>query len=317
VSDELTRQVDDEIADRLKDKDPASIRRIARKAVLKIDPDGSLKRAEARREDRRVELLHEDDAMATLTAYLPAEVASAGYQRINDIARGLKTGDEVRSLDQLRADVFADLVVGKSDHGTAVAAQVFLYMPIDTALGMTEEGCELAGHGPIPGDIARQIMNDPNSVWRKVLTDPISGAVLDVGRTQYRTPQALADLVHARDRECRMPGCHRPAQVGDIDHHRPWAHGGETNHSNLDCFCRYHHRLKDQPGWSYEVNPETGEFTVTTPTSRHYSSSTRNDHPQQIEVEKSDHAAPTVPTPRPWLTHCRKPATHSDEPAPF
>src|SRR5215217_9264393 len=130
LSDELTREVDNAIDGRLKGKDTASVRRIARKAVLKVDPDGSQDRAEARREDRRVELLHEDDAMASLTGYLPAELASAGYQRINDIARGLKTRDETRSLDQLRADVFADLMVGKSDHGTTMAAQVFIYMPI-------------------------------------------------------------------------------------------------------------------------------------------------------------------------------------------
>src|SRR5215217_9442135 len=104
LSDELTRRVDDAIAGRLKGKDPASVCRIARKAVLKVDPDGSQNRAEARRKDRCVELTHEDDAMASLTGYLPAEVASAGYQRINALARGLKTRDETRSLDQLRAD---------------------------------------------------------------------------------------------------------------------------------------------------------------------------------------------------------------------
>ena len=72
---------------------------------MKVDPDGSQDRAEKRREDRRVELTHEDDAMANLNAYLPAEVASAGYRRIDGIARGLKTRDESRSMDQLRADV--------------------------------------------------------------------------------------------------------------------------------------------------------------------------------------------------------------------
>jgi len=113
-----------------------------------------------------------------------------------------------------------------------------------------------------------------------------------------------------------MPGCHRPAFAGDIDHH-PWAHGGETNQANLDCYCRYHHRLKDQPGWSYDIDPATGEFTVTTPTQRHYSSSTQEDHPQRMAVEKSDHAAPTVTTPRPWLTRCPKVTAQTDEPAPF
>jgi len=76
--------------------------------------------------------------------------------------------------------------------------------------------------------------------------------------------------------------------------------------------------LKDQPGWHYNIDPETEEFTVTTPTSRHYNSNIEhNDHSQQIEVEKTDHIAPVTPTPRPWLTRCPKAATRSDEPAPF
>jgi hypothetical protein len=317
LSDELTREVDDMIAGRLAGKDPAGIRRITRTAVLKVDPDGSLHRAEARRVDRRVELLHDDDAMASITGYLPAEIASAGYRRIDEIARGLNTREESRSMDQLRADVFTDLLVGKTDHGTGVAAQVFLHIPIGTALGLTEDGCELVGHGPIPGGIGRQIMNNPCSVWRTVLTDPTTGAVLDVGRKRYRPPPALADLVHVRDRECRMRGCHRPAFVGDIDHHQPWAHGGDTNASNLDCFCRYHHRLKDHPGWHYNINPVTREFTVTTPTSRRYSSSIRDDCPQQTHVEKSDHRVSPVPTPRSWFIPCTKTTTQPTEPAPF
>jgi hypothetical protein len=317
LSDELTRQVDDVIAGRLAGKDPAGIRRIARTAVLKVDPDGALHRAEARREDRRVELLHEDDAMATLTGYLPAEVASAGYRRIDGIARGLNTREETRSMDQLRADVFADLLVGQTDHGTAVAAQVFVHIPIGTALGITQEGCELAGHGPIPGALGREIMNNPNSIWRTVLTDPASGAVLDVGRRRYRPPPALADLVHTRDRECRMPGCHRPAQVGDIDHHQPWAYGGNTNATNLNCFCRHHHRLKDQPGWNYTIDPATREFTVTTPTRRRYGSSIRHDCPQQTTVEKTDHVTPTAPTPRSRFGSCTKTTTQPAEPSPL
>jgi hypothetical protein len=307
LSDELTREVDDVIAGRLAGKDPAGIRRITRTAVLKVDPDGSLHRAEARREDRRVELLHDDDAMASITGYLPAEVASASYRRIDGIARGLNTRDESRSMDQLRADVFTDLLVGKTDHHTALAAQVFIHIPIGTALGLTEDGCELTGHGPIPGGIGRNIMNQPGSVWRIVLTDPASGAAADVGRTRYRPPPALADLVHARDRECRMPGCHRPAQVGDIDHHQPWAHGGNTNTGNLDCFCRYHHRLKNHPGWHYTIDPETREFTVTTPTSRRYSSNIRDDCPQQTTVEKTDHRVSPVPPSRSWFSSCAKP----------
>ncbi|WP_309343985.1 DUF222 domain-containing protein, partial [Actinomyces oris] len=36
--------------------------------------------------------------------------------------------------------------------------------------------------------------------WRRLVTDPASGVVIDVGRSRYRPPAGLADLVRARDR---------------------------------------------------------------------------------------------------------------------
>jgi Domain of unknown function (DUF222) len=182
--------------------------------------------------------------MASLWVYLPAEVAAAAYARVDAIARKRKTKNEERTLDQLRADVLAELLLGKHGGLDAIAAQVYVHVPIDAALGITDTGCELVGHGPIPGRLARQIMDNPTSVWRKVTCDPVSGAVLDVGRTRYRPPAALDDFVRVRDRECLAPGCHRPAQRCDVDHSREFGRDGHTCKRNLGCLCRHHHRLK-------------------------------------------------------------------------
>ncbi|WP_342668930.1 HNH endonuclease signature motif containing protein [Amycolatopsis taiwanensis] len=270
LSDEQAREVDERIAGRLAGKDSEKVRRIARDAVCAVDPDGYAERAKKHRKDRRVELVHAEEGMASLWAYLPAEIASAIYARVDGIARRLKTKDEERTLDQLRADVLADLVLGKHEGLPGVLAQVYVHVPIDAALGITDTGCELSGHGPIPGEIAREIMADPNSVWRKVTCDPVSGAVLDVGRTRYRPPAALDELVRVRDRECRAPGCRRPAQRSDVDHHRDYRRGknGHTSQANLICLCRAHHRLKDADEWGFHLDEATGELTVTTPTGR-------------------------------------------------
>ncbi|WP_052372511.1 HNH endonuclease signature motif containing protein [Amycolatopsis taiwanensis] len=246
LSDEQARAVDERIAGRLAGKDSEKVRRMVRDAVCAIDPDGYAKRAKKRRKDRRLELIHADEGMASLWAYLPAEIASAIYARVDGIARKLKTKDEDRTLDQLRVDVLADLALGKHEGLPGVLAQVYVHVPIDAALGITNTGCELEGHGRIPAEIAREIMADPNSVWRKVTCDPVSGAVLDVGRTRYRPPAALDEFVRVRDRTCRAPGCRRPAQRSDIDHHHDYQRGknGHTSKTNLNCLCRRHHRLK-------------------------------------------------------------------------
>ncbi|GLY70631.1 DUF222 domain-containing protein [Amycolatopsis taiwanensis] len=225
LSDGQAREVDKRIARRLAGKDPEKVRRMARDAVCAIDPDGYAERAKKRRKDRRLELIHADEGMASLWAYLPAEIAGAIYARVDGIARKLKTKEEDRTLDQLRVDVLADLALGKHEGLPGALAQIYVHVPIDAALGITNTGCVLEGHGPIPGETAREIMANPNSVWRKVTCDPVSGAVLDVGRTRYRPPAALDEFVRVRDRTCRAPGCRRPAQRSDVDHHRDFRRG--------------------------------------------------------------------------------------------
>lgn len=306
LSDELCRQVDEKIDGRLAGKDAGKIRRIARYAVHAIDPDGYAARARRRRADRKVSLLHKEDAMASLWAYLPAEVACAIYARVDAIARKLKTRTEQRTLEQLRADVLADLLLGKHQGLPGVLAQVYIHVPIDAALGITDSGCELAGHGPIPGEIARQIMADPRSVWRKVICDPVSGAVLDVGRTRYKPPAALDEFVRVRDRECRVPGCRRPAQHCDADHNRDFRRGrnGRTSAANLNCLCERHHYLKDAPGWDFHLNQQTGELTITTPAGRAHTSQPEtilkpNTKTRRRKIRRSHKRRPARRTPAP------------------
>ncbi|WP_166463115.1 HNH endonuclease signature motif containing protein [Amycolatopsis acidicola] len=266
LPDEKCRDVDAALAPRLAGRDATQIRRAARDLVHRIDPEGSGERAAKRREDRSVRIVHEDDAMASLTAYLPAEVAAAGYSRIDRIARHRRNGGDERTLDQLRADTLSDLVLGTERH--EARATVFLHVPIGTALGVTERGAFLEGHGPIPGTIARGILNDPASVWKKVLTDPASGAVLDVGRKTRRPPAAVRDLARARDRECGVAHCHRPAHHSQLDHVRRWRHQGQTSAANLHALCAHHNRLREKPGWDVHFHDATGETTITTPAGR-------------------------------------------------
>lgn len=266
LSDGLARKVDEVAAKRIGEKNPGAWRKALGRIVRQVDPKGVRDRAEARRKDRKVELIHEPDSMASLWLYLPAEVASAVYARVDAIARSQKSDD--RTMDQLRADVIADILLGKQGGIGGIAAQVFVHVPVDAALKIDDQGCELVGHGPIPAEVARGLMTDPNSVLRKVVTDPVTGHVRDVGRTRYRPPAAMSDVVRVRDRTCRMPGCSRPAQRCDSDHVQAWSEGGGTATGNLCCLCRHHHQLKDEPGWDFSYNGDTGELLVTTPAGR-------------------------------------------------
>ena len=101
--------------------------------------------------------------------------------------------------------------------------------------------------------------------WRRLVTDPVSGTVVDVGRTRYRPPTGLADLVRARDRACVFPTCQTPAERCDIDHLTAWSQGGTTSLNNLVVLCQAHHRLKHTPGWALTRDQATGTLSWHTP----------------------------------------------------
>ena len=101
--------------------------------------------------------------------------------------------------------------------------------------------------------------------WRRLITDPVSGTVMDVGRTRYRPPAGLADLVRARDRVCVFPTCQTPASRCDIDHLTAWSQGGTTSPDNLVTLYEAHHRLKHTPDWTLTRDQASGVLFWYTP----------------------------------------------------
>ena len=126
---------------------------------------------------------------------------------------------------------------------------------------------ELAGASSGAGSRApRRVEVAPCHPDTGALQDPGSGA------PTYRPSKRIANLVRARDRRCRFPGCTVAAVFCDLDHVRPWP-AGPTTDTNLICLCRRHHRVKQRPGWHVTLATD-GIATWTDPTGR-----TRTTHP--------------------------------------
>ncbi|PRZ40579.1 HNH endonuclease [Antricoccus suffuscus] len=128
----------------------------------------------------------------------------------------------------------------------------------------------IEGLGPIDADLARYLAQDAR--WQRVITDPYTGAVLDVGTKTYRPPAQMRRRVIQRDQTCRFPGCTRPAERCDVDHidpHRPDGTGGTTGDCNLIALCRRHHRLKHQTNWRVTLHDDAS-CEWTSPAGRRY-----------------------------------------------
>ncbi len=151
-----------------------------------------------------------------------------------------------------------------------VRAQINVLVPLDVLRGASDQPAELAGYGPITAEAARELAGGSDSTWRRLVTDPLSGSVLDVGRTRYRPPGALAEHVRARDRRCVRPGCSAPATSCDLDHTVEFGRDdGPTAHGNLGPLCRRDHQVKTDGGYTLtQLDP--GVFEWVTPLGRRY-----------------------------------------------
>jgi len=177
------------------------------------------------------------------------------------------------SADNKRADaltaILSSALAEKVDHVRPHRRPITVNVTIDlpTLLGLSENPGQLTGYGAIPASVARELASD--ATWKRFITDPQTGNLLDYGREKYEPPQALVDFLLARDRTCRFPGCRQPATRTDIDHAESWESGGETTPENLGLLCRRHHRLKTHGKWSL-VSSADGSCNWTSPSGKNY-----------------------------------------------
>jgi hypothetical protein len=196
-------------------------------------------------------------------------------------AHATEFAPDPRTIDQLRADIFADMLLtgAPQDDPTcaadtslsfgglgAIRAIVHVTVPALSLAGLSDEPAELVGRAPIDIDTARRLAGRASG-WDRVLHDPITGDILAVDR--YTPGADLKRFLRARDEHCRFPGCRQPVHRCDIDHGHDWALGGTTCAHNLHHLCRRHHTLKHATPWQVR-NLGGGILEWTSPTGAVY-----------------------------------------------
>jgi hypothetical protein len=277
--------------------------------------------------DRRVEYRPDQDGMAWLSAYLPADQASAIWNKLTTAARELQGPEETRTLTQLRTDLYGRwLLGGTASPGTTpsgtghttgagidtglsspVRAQVLVTVPVFSLMGLTDEPAMLDGYGPVPPSMARQLVANGAASFYRVLVDPRDGAPLEIGRTSYRISQAMRNWLRLRDGKCPFPGCSNNSLDNEADHILAWHQRGTTGISNLGQPCPKHHRLRHTSSWKPTPATKTAPPGWTSPTGRHYKS------------EHQDWEPPHWPgqLPPKWKTGAQKPQPVPGDPPDF
>jgi hypothetical protein len=270
------RQVADQIITRASWLTSGQLAGLLRRLCVQADPgEAALRYGEAVAE-RRIICQPSPAGTANLLALdLPPDRAAAVLARIGVLARSLKTRNEGRSMDQLRADVFLDLLEGKTNRRSSSRGVVDIHVDLQTLAGLSEDPGELAGFGPVIADIARQVTErQDNAEWRFTVSDPDSGLPVHNGITRRRPRAGLRRQVEANNPTCVFPGCRMPARGCDLDHRIPYAEGGPTTVSHLAPLCRHDHMVRHLAGWRHRPLPG-GDHQWTSRLGHQYTTSGR------------------------------------------
>ncbi|QCR39394.1 HNH endonuclease [Microbacterium sp. SGAir0570] len=263
--------------------------------------------------DARVESAGADggaDAGADAAGEDAAGMAGAGMGAVSsgeDAAGAGAAGEaaaDTRTMDQLRADILGDLVLGGAPvvdptYGTdrpgglgAIRARVQVAVTAETLMGRDENPAEAVGGALIDADTARQLAGQV-SEWDRLFIDPVTRTPVEIHT--YRPTASMKKLLMARDQHCRFPGCRRAAIRCEIDHTVDHALGGHTHISNLAHLCQRHHSMKQFIKW--EVRQlGGGVLEWTSPLGRVY----REDVPIPAVCFTSDTANPPPDEPPPF-----------------
>jgi hypothetical protein len=258
------------VLDRAQDRTTGQLRALIRKLCVSVDPDDAARRYHQAVQQRVVFTRPDEAGTATLIASdLPPERAAAVMDRLTGIAHNLKTTNEPRTIDQLRTDIFLDLLEGTGDHQAYQRRGVVdIRVDLTTLVGLDDNPGELAGYGPVIADITRQIATRHGSQWRTTVTNR-QGDIVHSGTTRRRPDARTRRLVETRDQTCVFPGCRMPARNTDLDHRTPHSQGGETNDEQLVAVCRHHHVNRHEYQWKHVRNPD-GSHTWTSPLGNTY-----------------------------------------------
>ncbi|MDQ3156972.1 MAG: HNH endonuclease [Actinomycetota bacterium] len=130
---------------------------LARHYAIGIDADAAYQRATANRADRFVSLFSDTDGVAILQVRGPAEQMLAAFNALDHASKSAKTAGDDRTRGQVMCDEFVQRVTGLKK-ATDVSVEIGLVMTVGSLLRRDQLPAMLVGLGPIPSELAHNIV---------------------------------------------------------------------------------------------------------------------------------------------------------------
>jgi hypothetical protein len=272
---EATRQLPDEVTAEIETgmlrfchrQSLAHFRNALRGWVARKDPNYTRK-ATAERREPVVEHRATDDGCGELFIRGPLEITTQISMALTAYAAKTKAtlggSAAQRKLAGLRdmIETYLGTPAAPRQHGRLPILNVCI--DLATLLGLRDGIAEIPGVGAIPAEAARWLIAD-GAPFRRMVIDPDTGALLELGHTTYTATPALAEYLTAKNLTSASPHSNVDSRHCDMEHNTPYDPGGTTDPTNLTPIDRRWHRAKTHGGWTYQKNPD-GIITWTSPT---------------------------------------------------
>ena len=236
--------------------------------AARLDPASVVTRRRRAEADRHVSLRPAPDTMTWLTALLPVQDGVATYAALTRAADTARATGDPRSGGQLMADALVGRVLeGQAAEAGAPPVSLGLVMTDHDLFGHGDQSAHLEGYGPIPSELAREIVTGAVSageqLWlRRLYTHPDTGHLVAMDGRGRRFRGSLARFVRLRDQVCRTPWCDAP--VRHLDHALDHARHGPTSGHNAQGLCESCNHAKQAPGWHASPSPAGDSQEVET-----------------------------------------------------
>jgi hypothetical protein len=245
-----------------------------RRLAYELDARAWVTRRRIAESERRVTLRPAPEVMSRLSAELPVAQGVAVFKSLGEHADSLRASGDPRSRGQVMVDTLVARVLG-TEQPTRLPVLTHVVVADDVLFGTGEQAAHLDGFGPIPAELARELVKtatrDGLAQLRRVYVKPATGELVAADSRSRCFPDGLGALIELRDQFCRTPWCDAP--IRHRDHPESAAEGGQTSQQNGQGLCEACNDAKEARGWRARPSPgQRHTVQITTPSGRTYHS---------------------------------------------
>src|SRR4051794_7733617 len=223
-------------------KTASELKRTARQALTRLDPEGEQDRARAARQEADVVFHPGEDGVAATVVEGPVEETLIVKTAADAYAASRKAAGDPRRIGVLRCEGIARMcgdyltgattLAGAAPRAGGLPIEIGIVVGLQTALGQRELPAEVPGVGIVPREVVARMVSEESARLRLLVVDEASGRLVHRASRGYRPTAEQIAQVRAQYVFSVGPGSQVLAGRTDTDHAVPYP-TGPTQVGNL------------------------------------------------------------------------------------